>query len=157
MKNTMFCGTIWENGVSLPDAGMVVQLAEVLDTTVNILLGEEIPKSEESDYFKTLAAKLEVLNEQYSQRNQQHRRIWRIVFTAILIVSAVSLIRYTIFFSLLYQAKDISVSSSVTVISGSDAPVYFPFFYFISVLKPIFICALAIIISIIGLCRTRKT
>ena len=39
----------WEKGLSVPDAGMVIQIAEVLDTTVNVLLGEEIPKSEEPD------------------------------------------------------------------------------------------------------------
>ena len=56
----------WEQGLSVPDAGMVIQIAEILDTTVDVLLGEEIPKSEELDFSKMLAAKLEVLNEQYS-------------------------------------------------------------------------------------------
>lgn len=149
----------WEKGLSVPDAGMVIQIAEVLDTTVNILLGEEIPNSEESDYFKTLAAKLEVLNEQYSKQNERHRKIWRIVFTVILVVSTVSLIRYAIFFTLIYQMKNIadaSVSSSVTVIGGGDVPAYIPIWYYLSVLKPVFISALAAITSTVGLCRTRK-
>ena len=60
----------WEKGLSVPDAGMVIQIAEVLDTTVNILLGEEITDSEKSDYLKTLAAKLETLNEQYSKQKE---------------------------------------------------------------------------------------
>ena len=53
----------WEKGLSVPDAGMVIQIAEVLATTVNVLLGEEVPVSEEPDFTKTLAAQLEVLNE----------------------------------------------------------------------------------------------
>ena len=40
----------WEKGLSVPDAGMVIQIAEVLDTSVNVLLGEEIPVSEELDF-----------------------------------------------------------------------------------------------------------
>ena len=150
----------WEKGLSVPDAGMVIQIAEVLDTTVNILLGEEIPDFGESVYFKTLAAKLEVLNEQYSKQNERHRKIWRIVFAAILAVSTVSLIRYAFFFNLVYQINnvaDASVSSSVTVIGGSDVPAHIPIFYHLSVLKPVFISVLAAITSIVGLCRTRKT
>ena len=87
----------WEKGLSVPDAGMVIQIAEVLDTTVNVLLGEEIPKSEEPDFIKTLAAKLEVLNEQYSKQNEKRRKIWRVVFTVVLAVSVVSLIRLFVF------------------------------------------------------------
>ena len=45
----------WEKGLSVPDAEMLIQIAEVLNTTVNILLGEELPHSEQSDDFKTLA------------------------------------------------------------------------------------------------------
>lgn len=47
----------WERGLSVPDARMVIQIAEVLDTTVSILTEEEIPKSEDSYFSKTLAAK----------------------------------------------------------------------------------------------------
>ena len=73
----------WEKGLSVPDAGMVIQIAEVLDTTVNVLLGEEIPVSEEPDFTKTLAAKLEVLNEQYSKQNEHRCKIWRVVFAVV--------------------------------------------------------------------------
>lgn len=95
----------WEKGLSVPDAGMVIQIAEVLDTTVNVLLGEEIPSSEEPDFIKTLAAKLEVLNEQYSKQDERRRKIWRMVFAVILIVSAASLIRYLIFFTSIVSVK----------------------------------------------------
>ena len=149
----------WEKGSSVPDAGMVIQIAEVLDTTVNILLGEEIPVSEESDFTKTLAAKLEVLNEQYSKQNEHSRKIWRVVFTVVLIVSAISLIRYLLFFGSIYHIKNIgdtSATTSVTVIDGGDVPAYIPIWYYFSVLKPVFISVLAAITSAVGLCRTRK-
>ena len=146
----------WEKGLSVPDAEMLVQIAEVLDTTVNILLGQEIPDFEESDRFKTLAAKLDVLNEQYSKQNERYRKIWRIVFTAILVVSAASLIRYAFFFNQINNVADVSVSSDVTVIGGGNVPAHIPFWYYLSVLKPVFVSVLAAITSIIGLCRTQK-
>ena len=149
----------WEKGLSVPDAGMVIQIAEVLDTTVNVLLGEEIPSPEEPDFIRTLAEKLEVLNEQYSKQDERRRKIWRMVFAVILIVSAASLIRYLIFFTSIYQMKNIgdaSASTSVTVIGGSDVPAHMSIWYCLSVMKPALISVLAAITSVVGLCRTRK-
>ena len=149
----------WEKGLSVPDAGMVIQIAQALDTTVNTLLGEEIPSSEKSDFIKTLAAKLEALNEQYAKQDACRRKILRMVFTVIFIISAVSLIRYFIFFTVMYQMKNIgdaSASASVITISGNDVPAYIPIWYHLSVLKPVFIGVLTATASIIGLCRTRK-
>ena len=96
----------WEKGLSVPDAGMVIQIAEVLETTVNILLGEEIPAQEEQNLTKTLAAKLEVLNEQYSKQNEKRCKMWRIIFAVILIISAFFLIRYLIFFTFIFVHKN---------------------------------------------------
>lgn len=147
----------WEKGLSVPDAGMVIQIAEVLDTTVNVLLGEEIPSSEKPDFIKTLAAKLEVLNEQYSKQNEHRRKFWRIGFAVILAVSAASLVRYMFFFGSIYQMKSIGdASTSVTVIGGADVPVYIPIWYYFSVLKPVLLSAIAAVVSVIGLYRTRK-
>lgn len=147
----------WEKGLSVPDAGMVIQIAEILDTTVNVLLGEEFPESEELDYTKMLAAKLEVLNEQYFKQNEHRRKIWRIVFAAILIVSAVLLIRYVLFFASIYPMKGIGeTSANVTVIGGGDISVFVPIWYYLSVLKPVLITVLMTISSIIGLYYTRK-
>lgn len=146
----------WENGISVPDAEMVIQIAEALDTTVNVLLGEEIPKSEESDFVKTLAAKLEVLNEQYSMQNAHRRKILRIVFAAILVFSVVSLIRYLFFFASIYQTETASTSASVTVIAGNDVPAYLPIWYYFSVLKPVVLSALVAVASAVGLYQTSK-
>lgn len=149
----------WEKCLSVPDAGMVIKIAEALDTTVNNLLGEEIPSSDDPDYIKTLAAKLEVLNEQYSKQNEHHRKIWRVVFVVILIVSAFSLIRYLFFFASIYQIKNIgnvSASTSDTVIHGSNVPAYIPIWIYLSIIKPVLFSALAAVASAIGLYRTRK-
>ena len=149
----------WEKGLSVPDAGMVIQIAEALETTVNVLLGEEIPAQEKQDLTKTLAAKLEVLNEQYSKQNESRRKIWRIIFAVILIISIAFLLRYLIFFSFIYNLQNsgnTSASTAVTVLDGGYAPAYFIFLYYFSVLKPVLLSALAAVIAAVALYRTRK-
>ena len=34
----------WEKGISVPDAEMLIKIAQALDTTVNALLGEPVPE-----------------------------------------------------------------------------------------------------------------
>lgn len=46
----------WENGLSVPDSGMLVQIADALDTTVNVLLGEEQLEVNEQESLKVLAS-----------------------------------------------------------------------------------------------------
>lgn len=58
----------WEKGLSVPDSGMLIRLAEALDTSVTELLGETAgseSSSDESAELKAIAAKLELLNEQF--------------------------------------------------------------------------------------------
>ena len=57
----------WEQGLSVPDAEMLIKLAEVLDTTVSTLLGEKVTESKVDD-LKAISEKLEVINLQLSQR-----------------------------------------------------------------------------------------
>ena len=64
----------WEQGLSVPDAEMLIKLAEVLDTTVSTLLGEKVTESK-VDYLKAISEKLEVINLQLSQRKNERRKI----------------------------------------------------------------------------------
>lgn len=54
-----------EKGLSVPDAAMLIKLAEVLDVPVNKLLGSEIETEEKSD---TLAEQLSSINEQLAKK-----------------------------------------------------------------------------------------
>ena len=82
----------WEKGLSVPDAEMLIRIAEALDTSVSELLGETCSSDINSDTLRTLAAKLEVLNEQYSRRWEQKRKIWRVAFIALEILGIVYLV-----------------------------------------------------------------
>ena len=58
----------WENGLSVPDSGMLIMLADELDTTVSELLGEPVAEPTTDD-MKTLSEKLEVINLQLAKRS----------------------------------------------------------------------------------------
>ena len=68
----------WEKGLSVPDSEMLIRIAEELDTTVGVLLGEPEftdKKSAENLELKEIAAKLEFLNEQFAKRSERQRKI----------------------------------------------------------------------------------
>ena len=67
----------WEKGLSVPDADLLLRLAEVLDTTVSRLLGADIPEDESSR--NELAEQLSRINEQLAVRNRRGRFILRLV------------------------------------------------------------------------------
>lgn len=80
----------WENGVSVPDAEMLIKLAEVLEVSVNELLGADLNSDEVSDKAR-IAEQLSRLNEQLAIKNNRSRRIWKIVIGIILFFVGVSL------------------------------------------------------------------
>ena len=79
----------WEKGLSVPDSEMLIALADALGVSVSALLGEEA-QTEEAPTLQALAAKLELLNEQFAKRSEHNRKIWRFVFVAVGCVSAVA-------------------------------------------------------------------
>ena len=76
----------WEQGLSVPDAEILIKLAEVLDTTVSTLLGEKISESKVDD-LKAISEKLEVINLQLLQRKNERRKIvhWLLISLCIVI------------------------------------------------------------------------
>ena len=77
----------WEQGQSVPDAQMLIGIAEALDTSVSALLGDSTETEEQSE-VQLLAAKLELLNTQLAKQNERRRKLWRTVFIAVLILAA---------------------------------------------------------------------
>lgn len=64
----------WEQGLSVPDAGLLLALSEALETPVAVLLGEPVPQAEADD-LKAISAKLEVVNLQLARRKTAGKRI----------------------------------------------------------------------------------
>ena len=63
----------WEQGLSVPDAEMLISISEVFKTPVSEILGENILEKEKND-VKVISEKLEVINEQLSMMQKQKRK-----------------------------------------------------------------------------------
>lgn len=66
----------WEKGRSVPDADLLVRLAEELDTTPAALLGPEVPPEAEGG---GTAEQLGRIAEQLAIKNRRAKRIWQCV------------------------------------------------------------------------------
>lgn len=77
----------WEQGLSVPDAEMLITISEVLETPVSILIGENISESKVDD-LKVISEKLELINLQLSQRKNQRRKIvhWLLISLCIILI-----------------------------------------------------------------------
>ena len=77
----------WEQGLSVPDAEMLISISEVLETPVSKLLGENISESKADD-IKAISEKLEIINLQLSQRKNERRKIvhWLLISLCIIII-----------------------------------------------------------------------
>ena len=144
----------WEKGLSVPDSEMLIQIAEELDTTVTVLLGETIPPEEPED-IKALSAKLELLNEQFAKQSENRRRIWRVIFIALGVIAGVILIGEMIEF-IHSQAIKSAVEENAAIIGGAVGPTQI---MVEQAVNPIGECICALIIAAaagIGIYRTRR-
>ena len=66
----------WEKNLSVPDADMLVRLADVLDVTVTELLGAKIDGTEDAN---NIAEQLSRINEQLAIKNRRSRRILKVI------------------------------------------------------------------------------
>ena len=76
----------WEQGLSVPDAEMLISISEVLETPVSTLLGENISESKVDD-LKAISEKLEIINLQLSQRKKDKRKIIHWILITLCIVT----------------------------------------------------------------------
>lgn len=75
----------WEQGLSVPDAEMLISLSEEFNTPVSTLLGENISEKEK-DSLKEISEKLEIINLQLAQRREKKRKIWHWIFIVVCII-----------------------------------------------------------------------
>ena len=145
----------WEKGLSVPDSEMLIKLANKLDTTVNILLGETISESEATE-IQILSKKLELLNEELAKRNEAKRKVLRYIFVIIGTIATLSIVGYIFneLYPLIYMNK---INASVSVIGGADGPTAI-FVASSSFKKTLSICISAIIaiVSWIGVFKTKR-
>lgn len=140
----------WEQGLSVPDAQMLIRIAEALDTSVSALLGDST-ETEEQTEVKLLAAKLELLNSQLAKQNERRRKLWRTVFITVLILAAGLLIK-----EIVAIFGYLAITKTATVIGGSDGPTAIFVAGDFYKLWLILFGNLTLAAAIVGICLTRK-
>ncbi len=144
----------WENGLSVPDSELLIKIAEALDTSVSVLLGEKVAVDEQSE-LKAIAEKLEIINSQLAQRNEKNRKMKNGFFIALGIIAA-GIILFILgdYFFDIQLMKD--MDSSLAIIGGADGPT--GIFVTTTDSRPIKLIAslLALIASAAGIYKTRK-
>lgn len=85
----------WEQGLSVPDADMLLSISEALDTPVSTLLGETVVEREADDLI-AISEKLEVINLQLAQGKAMRQKVIHWLFislcAAIVVVFAVLIV-----------------------------------------------------------------
>lgn len=71
----------WEKGLSVPDADLLIKLAEVFEISVSELLGAKI---ETESNVNEIAEQLARINEQLAIKNRRSRRIWKTILWIII-------------------------------------------------------------------------
>ena len=115
----------WEQGLSVPDADMLVQLADIFEVSVGELLGEQLPQAGQHSELEAIALKLEQLNALLAERNAQHRRLQRVCAVCLLVCAAVvggSVLLPAVSLSLLIYRDVSSDAASIGIIGGADGP-----------------------------------
>ena len=146
----------WEKGLSVPDADMLIALAEALDSSPAELLGAVEEEGGSPVRADELAGRLAELNSKLAEQLEKNRRLRRIlsiaaVAAACLVLLVQLLPRLHSFFTSLYLSRAAS-----GVIGGADGPTAI----YVSSAGPnwpmLVIFSALLILGILGLFRTRK-
>ena len=100
----------WEKGLSVPDADVLIRLADVFDTKVSVLLGGEITDEDNKD---AVAEQLAKIREQLAIKNRRNKRIWKTIGIILLVVVSFNILLVILFMS---PSKSFSNDNSTAVI-----------------------------------------
>lgn len=91
----------WEKNRSVPDAELLIRLAELLEVPVSELLDIKRPQApqssgaaEEARDTENLAQQLARINEQLAVRNRREKRIWKVCIVLAAAIAAVIVFRF---------------------------------------------------------------
>lgn len=106
----------WEKGLSVPDADVLSQIAEVLDTKVSILLGGTITEETDKD---AVAEQLAKISEQLAIKNRRSKAIWKTIGMIVLAIMLLNILAVTLFRANTSNEFDVNNSHSMIEIEGS--------------------------------------
>ena len=103
----------WEKGLSVPDADLLVRLAEVLEVSVSQLLGAGVPPEAPADQ---VAEQLARINEQLASKIRLAKRSWQCV-AGVLIGLVVLTLVLILLNAVAFGAYDTEVQSQTQTMS----------------------------------------
>ena len=106
----------WEKGLSVPDADVLSQIAEVLDTKVSVLLGGTITEETDKD---AVAEQLAKISEQLAIKNRRSKAIWKTIGMIVLAIMLLNILAVTLFRANTLNEFDANKSHSMIEIEGS--------------------------------------
>ncbi len=106
----------WEKGLSVPDADVLSQIAEVLDTKVSVLLGGTITEETDKD---AVAEQLAKISEQLAIKNRRSKAIWKTIGMIVLAIMLLNILAITLFRANTSNEFDVNNSHSMIEIKGS--------------------------------------
>lgn len=106
----------WEKGLSVPDADVLSQIAEVLDTKVSVLLGGTITEETDKD---AVAEQLAKISEQLAIKNRRSKAIWKTIGMIVLAIMLLNILAITLFRINTSNEFDVNNSHSMLEIDGS--------------------------------------
>ncbi len=106
----------WEKGLSVPDADVLSQIAEVLDTKVSVLLGGTITEETDKD---AVAEQLAKISEQLAIKNRRSKAIWKTIGMIVLVIMLLNILAVTLFRANTSNEFDVNNSHSMLEIEGS--------------------------------------
>ena len=69
----------WEKGLSVPDADLLIRIADIFEVSVSKLLGANFHNEENEKDINIVAEQLSRINEQLAIKNRRSHRIWKTI------------------------------------------------------------------------------
>jgi len=113
----------WEQGLSVPDAEMLMAMAEYFEVPVDALLGTANEPAEIMPTDQVLAEKLSYLTTELAEQNARRRRLWRWVAVAAVLAALAQLPPLLLWgYSVFDLWNKAAGGASVGIIGGADGP-----------------------------------
>ena len=137
----------WEKGLSVPDADLLIRLADTLDTSVSTLLGGTA-EPEETPEIQQLSEKLARLNEELAQQKKRSRR-WQLLLFSLVALAAVGILLFDL-------SQTFHLRSAMEAIGGIDGPT--AIFVTAAPAQGIrdVLAILVLILAVVGICKNAK-
>ena len=134
----------WEQGLSVPDADLLISIAEVLETPVSTLLGETVAVPAADD-LKAISERLEGINLQLAQRKIAAQKTihWTLIVLCALMIAVYAALIAGGDFYLNWDFSDPEMAVAGTILHAAE-------WLFVR------IAPVALTGTVIGICLTRK-